>query len=527
MTSSIREIGDTSCIIAVGTNTRTSHPVLALEVWRAVKAGKKLVVINPRQIDLTKWATLWLQNKPGSDVALLMGMCKIIIDEGLEDKPFIQDRCENYGAFNASLSDFSLDFVETASGVPRRKIIEAARLFATAKPGMILYTMGITQHSHGTDNVMAVANLAMVTGNLGKPSAGVCPLRGQNNVQGACDVGALPDVYTGYQRVSSPEIRTKFEAAWGVSLNPNPGLTLTEIMEAAGHKKIKAVYLIGENPVLSDPDSKHVAAALSGLDFFVVQDIFLTETAKLAHVVLPGATFAEKDGTFTNTERRVQRVRKAIEPVGDSKPDWWITCQIAKRMKAKGFDFESPQAIMEEIAKLTPSYGGIDYERLDRGGLQWPCPTKEHPGTPILHAERFTRGKGYLTALRYRPPAEVVDKDYPLILTTERSAYQYHTGTMTRKVKGLNQLRSQEYVEINPEDATKWGIIDGEKVKVVSRRGEVTAVAKITVVSPPGVISMTFHFAESPTNVVTNPALDPVAKTPEFKVAAVRVEKLK
>ena len=526
MTNSIREIGDAACIIAVGTNTRGSHPVLALEIWRAARSGKKLIVINPREIDLTKWATMWLQNRPGSDVALLMGMARVIVEEGLEDKEFIAQRCENYEAFKASLSDYTLDFAESVSGVSREKIVEAARLYATMKPGMILYTMGITQHSHGTDNVMATANLAMLTGNIGKASAGVCPLRGQNNVQGACDVGALPDVYTGYQRVANAEARAKFEKAWGVSLNPTPGLTMLEIMEAAHERKIKALYIIGENPILSEPNSRHTAASLANLEFLVVQDIFLTETARLAHVVLPGATFAEKEGTFTNTERRVQRVRKAIEPVGESRPDWWITCQIAKRMKVGGFEFETAKGIMEEVSKLTPSYGGISYEKLEKGGIQWPCPNAEHPGTPILHVQNFSRGKGAFQALKYRPPAEVPDKDYPLVLTTERSPYQYHTGTMTRKVAGLNLLRLEELVEINPGDAQKLGIADGEKVKVVSRRGEVVAMAKVTKISPPGVISMTFHFAESPTNVITNPALDPIAKTPELKVAAVRVEKL-
>ncbi len=525
MTNSIKEIGDAACIIAVGTNTRGSHPVLALEIWRGVRSGKKLIVINPREIDLTQWASMWLQNKPGSDVALLMGMARVIVDEGLEDKEFITQRCENYEAFKASLSDYTLDFAESVSGVSREKIVEAARLYATLKPGMILYTMGITQHSHGTDNVMATANLAMLTGNVGKRSAGVCPLRGQNNVQGACDVGALPDVYTGYQRVANAEARVKFEKAWGVSLNPTLGLTMLEIMEAAHERKIKALYIIGENPILSEPNSRHTAASLANLEFLVVQDIFLSETARLAHVVLPGATFAEKDGTFTNTERRVQRVRKAIEPVGDSRPDWWITCEIAKRMKVAGFDFEMPVAIMEEISKLTPSYGGISYERLEKDGIQWPCPSKEHPGTPILHVQNFSRGKGAFQPLKYRPSAEVPDKDYPLVLTTERSPYQYHTGTMTRKVAGLNMLRREEYVEINPADAQKLGIADGEKVRVISRRGEVVAAAKVTGASPVGVVAMTFHFAESPTNVITNPALDPIAKTPELKVAAVRVEK--
>ncbi|MDZ4247306.1 MAG: molybdopterin-dependent oxidoreductase, partial [Dehalococcoidia bacterium] len=384
---------------------------------------------------------------------------------------------------------------------------------------------GITQHSHGTDNVMAIANLAMLTGNIGKPSSGVNPLRGQNNVQGACDMGALPDVFPGYQRVATPEALTKFETAWGCRLNPEPGLTLTEIMEAAYHKKIKAMYLIGENPVLSDPDSKHIRAALSNLEFFAVQDIFLTETARLAHIVLPGVSFAEKDGTFTNTERRVQRVRKAVEAAGEAKPDWWLVSRIARKMNAKGFEFETARDVMDEIAKVTPSYGGISYERLEKKGLQWPCPDKEHPGTPILHSKTFSRGKGFFKALSYRPSKELADSDYPLILTTERSPYQYHTGTMTRKVSGLNKLRANELLEINPADAENLGIKDGDRVMVTSRRGEVETAAKVTKTSPPGVVSMTFHFSESPTNVLTNPALDPLAKTPELKVAAVKVEK--
>ncbi len=526
MTNSIKEIGDAACILAAGTNTTTSHPVLSLEIWRGVRQGRKLIVINPREIDLARWGTMWLQNRPGSDVALLMGMARIIVEERLEDREFIGQRCENYEAFKASLADYGLDFVEGVTGVPREKIVAAARMYATSRPATALYDSGITQHSHGTDNVMAVANLAMLTGNVGKPSSGVCPLRGQNNVQGACDVGALPDVYTGYQHVTNAEVRVKFENAWGCSLNGAPGLTILEMMEGAHEKKIKATYIIGENPILSEPNSRHARAGLGNLEFLVVQDIFLTETARQAHVVLPGATFAEKDGTFTNTERRVQRVRRAIEPVGESRADWWITCQIAKRMRVKGFDYESPAAIMEELARLTPSYGGISYERLEKGGIQWPCPSKEHPGTPILHAQSFTRGKGLFQPLKYRPAAEVPDKEYPLVLTTERSPYQYHTGTMTRKVGGLNLLRGEELVEINPADAEKMDIKDGEKVKVASRRGEVVAKVRITEVLPVGVVSMTFRFAEAPTNVLTNPATDPMAKTPELKVAAVRIGKL-
>jgi len=525
MTNSINEIGDAGCILAIGTNTTEAHPVIGLEIKRAVDKGAKLIVANPRDISLVRWADLWLRHNPGTDVALLMGMMRVIVGEGLIDSSFIEQRCENFDAFKDSLKGFDLDVVERITGVPKNQVAEAARVYATNKPSTILYAMGITQHSHGTDNVIATANLAMLTGNIGKPSTGVNPLRGQNNVQGACDLGALPNVYPGYQAVADPAIRQKFEVAWGCSLDPNPGLTLTEILDTAYEGQMKAIYLTGENPMLSEPDAKHAREALEQLEFFVVQDVFLSETAQLADVVLPAVTFAEKDGTFTNTERRVQRVRKVIEPIGNARPDWWITCQIAQRMGSKGFDFSHPYQIMDEIANLTPSYGGISYERLEGGGLQWPCPNKEHSGTVILHTEQFTRGKGHFIPLEYKPPMELPDDEYPLVLTTGRSLYHFHTGTLTRKVKGLNILRSEELVEINPSDASALGITDGEMVKVISRRGEVTAKARVTEVSPAGVVFMTFHFAESPANILTNPALDPVAKIPELKVCAVRVER--
>ena len=527
MTNSINDIPDARCILAIGTNTTEAPPIIGMNVRRAVRKGTKLIVANPLEIGLVRDAHLWLRHRSGTDVVLLMGMMKIIVDEGLMDASFIEQRCENFDAFKDSLKDYPLSVVEEITGLPGEKVAEAARMYATNKPSTILYTMGITQHTHGTDNVMAVANLAMLTGNIGKPGSGVNPLRGQNNVQGACDVGALPNVYTGYQSVADEKMKEKFEAAWGVSLNPKPGRTLTEIIPAAHEGEIKAIYLMGENPSLSDPDSKHVREALKKLELFVVQDIFLSETAQLADVVLPACSFAEKEGTFTNTERRVQRVRKAIEPVGDSKPDWWIICQIARRMGAKGFDFDSPVQIMEEITRLTPSYGGINYNRLEKGTLQWPCPTEEHPGTAILHTTIFSRGKGRFVPLVYRPPAEMPDAEYPLVLTTHRSLFQYHTGTMTRRVKGLNVFKGEERVAINPADAQSLDIADGEMVRVVSRRGEVTAKALVTESSPPGTIAMTFHFVESPTNELTNPAYDPVAKIPELKVSAVRVEKVR
>lgn len=529
MTNSINEIADAACIFAIGTNTTECHPIIGLQVRKAVKNRARLIVANPKRIDLCRIADLWLQQRPGTDVALLMGMIRVIVDGGLLDSSFVERRTEGFDAFKESLRNFDLNFVEQVTGVPREQIIEAARIYATQKPATILYCMGITQHSHGTDNVLAISNLALLTGNIGKPSSGVNPLRGQNNVQGSCDMGALPNVYPGYQRVDIPEVRQKFETAWSYSLSPSPGLTLTEILEAAYQRRIKALYIVGDNLLLSEADAQHTKDALEKLEFLVVQDIFLTETARLADVVLPAATFAEKDGIFVNTERRVQRVRKAIEPIGDSRPDWWITCEIAKRLGGRGFDYNLPAEIMEEIATLTPSYKGISYERIDREGLQWPCPDPQHPGTPILHTDKFSTsdGKARFFPLTYKPSAEIPDKEYPLILTTERSLYHYHAGTMTRRVKGLNILMAQELVEINPRDADALGIADGDMVQVASRRGEVTAKAKKTEDSPPGVVSMTFHFAESPTNVLTGIFLDPAAKTPELKVCTVRIERLK
>jgi formate dehydrogenase alpha subunit len=527
-TNSLEDMGEASCILAIGTNTTEAHPIIGMNIRRAVRQGKtRLIVANPMEIGLVRDAEIWLQHRPGTDVALLMGMMKIIVDEGLRDITFIEERCDNYNFFKDSLNNYPLNLVESITGVPGEKVVQAARLYATCKPAAILYTMGITQHTHGTDNVIAVANLAMLTGNVGKPGSGVNPLRGQNNVQGACDVGALPNVYPGYQSVADEVIKEKFEVAWGSRLNPQPGKTLTEIIPAAHEGRIKAIYLMGENPSLSDPDASHVREALERLEMFIVQDIFLSETAQLADVVLPATSFAEKDGTFTNTERRVQRVRKAIEPVGGSRPDWWITCQLAQRMGAKGFDFDSPEQIMEEISSVTPSYGGISYKRLETEGLQWPCPTEEHPGTAILHTALFSRGKGHFVPLAYKPPAEMPDSEYPLVLTTDRLLFHFHTGTMTRKVKGLNIFRDEELAAINPDDARSLDITDGERVRVVSRRGRVTAKVGITDEVPAGTIAMTFHFAESPTNELTNPAFDPVSKIPEYKVAAVRVEKIR
>ena len=528
MTNSISEISGAATILAIGTNTTQAHPVIALQVKKAARNGANLIVANPKEIDLCRHATIHLQQRPGTDVALLMGMMRVIVEEGLTDMDFVKAHCEGYDKFIDSLEEFDLESVEKITTVPKEQIAEAARMYASNGPSSILYCMGITQHSHGTDNVWAISNLALLTGNLGKPSSGVNPLRGQNNVQGSCDMGGLPDVYPGYQKVESPDSRKKFEAAWGVSLSPKEGLTHSEIFDQIHDGTIKSLYLIGENPVLSEANANHAIAAMENMDFLVVQDIFLTETAQLADVVLPAATFAEKNGTFTNTERRVQRVRQAIAPVGEAKPDWEIVCEMARRMGAPGFDFSAPEDIMTEISSLTPSYGGITYDRLENGGIQWPCPTSDHPGTPTLHVGKFpsANGKAKLIPLLFRDSAELPDEEYPLLLTTDRSLFHYHTGSMTRRVDGLEQLNSEELLKINPKDAANLGLEDSEMVQITSRRGQTTVKTKLTRICPPGLVSMTFHFAESPTNVLTSPALDPVAKIPETKVCAVRVEKV-
>jgi len=541
MTNSIQEIDGAATLFVIGANTTSAHPVIGQRMRRAARNGAKLIVANAKEIELAWVADQFIQPKPGSDVVLLMGMCRYIVEEDLQDKEFLAERCENFDEFRESLDAFTPEFVEEITGVPWDQVGLAARTYATHKPAALFYAMGITQHSHGTDGVMAVANLALLTGNIGKPSSGVNPLRGQNNVQGACDMGALPNYYPGYQQVTDPAVREKFEKAWGIGskagngsrapatrLSDKLGLTHTEIFDKIYEGKITALYMVGENPLLTEANANHVREALEKLDFFVAQDLFISETAQYADVILPAASFAEKAGTFTNTERRVQRVRPAIPPRGDSRPDWWITCQIAKKMGAAGFDFADPSEIMKEIASVTPTYGGITYERIEKVGLQWPCFDENHPGTQYLHKEKFARpnGKGQLVPLTYKKSAEIADDEYPLILTTDRSLYHYHSATMTRRVNGLEELDSNEWLKLSPADAARFGIEDGEWVEVHSRRGAVKVHAQVTDICPPGVCSMTFHFRESPTNEITNPALDPIAKIPETKVTAVRVAKI-
>ncbi len=528
MTNSIAEIANARVILAIGTNTTSAHPIVALKVKEAVRKGAKLIVVNPKEVGLCRHAHLYLQNKPGSDIPLMMAMMKIILARGLADEEFIAARCEReeYQRFRESLDRFELSQVVEDTGLDLELITEAALLYGKNSPASILYCMGLTQHVHGTDNVWATANLALLTGNIGKESAGVNPLRGQNNVQGACDMGALPDVFPGYKKVNS--FTAEFEAKWNVStLSALPGKTHTEIFDGLYNGEIKTLYLLGENPVLSEANANHAIEAMKRAEFMVVQDIFLSETAELADVVLPAASFAEKDGTFTNTERRVQRIRKAIEPVGDSRPDWRIICELARKMNAPGFDFAHPSEIMDEIASALPNYGGISYKRLDRGSLQWPCPTEDHPGTQFLHKDQFALagGKARFTPLDYSEVTEQVDEKYPLTLTTDRSLFHFH-GTMTRRVFGLNVLDHGEKVKIHPDDARKYGILDGETVEVISRRGRLEVEAMVTPVCTQGTVSMSFHFSETPTNRLTSSKLDPVAKTPGTKLCAVRIRKL-
>jgi len=524
MTNSIDEIEFTDLILATGTNTTENHPVIGMKIKRAVRQhGAKLIVIDPREIDLVKYADIWLRQKPGTDVAVFNGLMNVIIAENLYAKEYVAERTEGFEALKAMVEKYTPEYVQEISGIPAEDLKKAARMYAQAKRAAILYAMGITQHISGTDNVKSTANLSMLCGNVGIEGGGVNPLRGQNNVQGACDMGGLPNVYPAYQQVVSEDAQKKFEAAWGAKLSSKPGLTLMEMMAAAGSGAIKALYIMGENPLLSDPDLQHVKKELQKLDLMIVQDIFLTETAQLADVVLPVTSFAEKEGTFSNTERRVQRVRKAIEPPGEAKTDWEVICAISNKI-GYPMNYSSAQEIFEEVVKVTPSYAGISYERLEKQGIQWPCPTPDHPGTKFLHKDKFSRGLGLFTAIEFIPPSELPDKEYPFLLSTGRVLYHYHTGTMTTRAQGLSERYPESLVEVNPVDADKLGIVEGATVKVTSRRGAVEAKASITKKSAPGTIFMNFHFAGTAVNLLTNPALDPVGKIPEYKVCAVKVE---
>ncbi|NOZ25034.1 MAG: molybdopterin-dependent oxidoreductase, partial [Nitrospirae bacterium] len=527
MTNSIPEIENNDLLFVIGSNTKENHPIVALRMMKAARKGAKIIVADPRRVPLVRFAHIWMQQRPGTDVALLNSMMHVIVKEGLVDKDFIVFRTEGFDEeFLKNLDEFTPEVGQKITGVPKEKIIESARLYAGASNPGIYYTMGITQHSHGTDNVFCIANLGLMTGSLGKESSGVNPLRGQNNVQGSSDMGCSPNMYPGYQKVTIPAVREKFENLWGTKLSDREGMTATDMLSAAEAKALRAMYIMGENPVMSDPDMQHTVKAFKALDFLVVQDIFMTETAELADVVLPAASFAEKDGTFTNTERRVQRVRRAVSPPGEAREDLWIIMELSNRM---GYEMKYPrtESVFEEMGMAWPAMAGMSYSRLNRGGLQWPCPTQDHPGTPYLFKGGFPRGKGRFTLVKYRPPVEEPDEQYPFTLTTGRVLFQYHTGTMTRRVDPINKVSPGPFIEVNMEDAREMEIEDGAMLRVTSRRGSIELKAHLSKRPGRGVVFIPFHFKEAAANVLTNSeALDPLCKIPELKVGTVRIEKV-
>ena len=523
MTNSISDLAGAECILAVGSNTAESHPIIMGKIYKAVDQGATLIVVDPRETAVTQNAKIHLRINPGTDIPLLCGMMRHIIDEGLHNEGFIRDRMEGFEDLNKFLQSWSVKRAADECGIDEGLIRSVAKIYAKGKESAIIYCMGITQHACGTANVLAICDLAMLCGHVGTEHSGIYPLRGQNNVQGACDMGALPNVYPGYQSVSDSAIQDKFQKAWGAELSDKPGLTVTEIIGLAG-KDIRAAYIMAENPALSDPDTSHVLESLKAFDFLIVQDIFLTETAQFAHLVFPSSCFAEKSGTFTSTERRFQLLRKAVDPPGNAKDDFTILCLLGNAL-GLDFSYRNPDQVMEEIASLAPAYGGIRFDRLEREGLQWPCPDLEHPGTQYLHKDRFTRGRGLFVIPEYTPPQELPDDTYPYYLSTGRMFAHYHTGTMTRRSSFLNREVEEAYAEINPVDAARMNVKEEEKITLTTRRGSIATTARITKRVAKGCIFAPFHFAEARANMLTNPVLDPHSKIPEFKVCAADVRK--
>jgi len=523
MTNSINEIPNTKAMFVIGSNPTEAHPVIGTKMKQALANGSKLIVVDPRSTDIAEHADVWLRLRSGTDIALINGIMNIILANGWEDQAFIEERTEGFEKVREIVKKYTPEVVSQITGVPVEQLEEAAKIYATAECAEIFYTLGITEHVCGTDNVMSLANLAMLTGNLGKESSGVNPMRGQNNVQGACDMGALPNVYPGYQQVANPEVRAKFEAAWGVPLSPTNGFMIPDMFAAAASKDLRALYILGEDPVITDADANHVRKGLKALDFLVVQEIFLSETAKMADVVLPGASYAEKTGTFSNTERRVQMVNQAIKPIGNARADGEIICDLATRM-GYPFEYKSSEEVMQEIAKLTPIFAGITHERLGTQGLQWPVPTVSHPGTKFLHEGKFNRGLGQFVAIENQLPAELPDEEYPFLLNTGRKLSHYNV--FTQHSPTLEEYSPEELAEVNPTDAKRLGLEVDEVVKVSSRRGEVKTKIKITERVPVGMVFMTFHYFDAPTNELTNGAYDKVTKTYEYKVCGVQISKI-
>ena len=527
MTNSIEELAGSELLLVAGSNTTETHPVISLRMKRAVRNGAKLIVIDPRKIELTKWATRHLQINVGTDIPLFNAFAHVMIKEGLFDREYVDKRTEGFNELAKHVEFYTPEYAAEVCGVPASEIIETAREYAAASgKAAICYTLGITEHSCGSHNVQSIANLGMLGGNFGKRNAGVNPLRGQNNVQGASDSGALPTDLPGYQKVEAPGVREKFEKAWGSDLPKRRGITKITAMDQMLRGKVRGVYIMGENTIVSDPNTNHAQAALEAADFIVVQDLFMTDTAKLADVVLPAASFAESDGTFANSERRVQRVRAAIAPVGEARTDVDILLDLMERFGVVQ-DLNSPSDVWDEMRGLAPILSGISYERLDNeGGIQWPCPTEDHPGTEYLHKDEMESGvPGYFAPVDHIPPAEQVDSEYPLVLTTGRRRSTYHTGTQTGRASGFDLLVPSEMAEMNPLDAEQLDLTDGQLVTVSSRRGAVEVPVKITDMSPHGTIFMSFAFPElTQTNRLTSDAYDFITETPEFKACAVRID---
>jgi formate dehydrogenase major subunit len=526
MTNSFGEFADAKMFLCIGTNMTEAHPVAATFLKNALRKGAKLVVVDPRKTPLAKLADIHCQINVGSDIAFLNGLMNVLIAEELYDKDFVKNRCDNFEAFKAKVLEYPVERASEISGVDAETIRKVACLLATVKPAMLCYTLGITEHTTGKDNVISTANLQLLLGNMGMPSAGVNPLRGQNNVQGACDMGALPNVFPGYQKVIDPAMVEKFKKAWNVeNLSDRNGIMMPQMMEGLVDKKIRAFYVFGENLANTEPDIHKVEHELASAEFLVCQDIFPTETTRFAHVVFPAAAWSEDDGTFSSSERRVNRVRKVKTPPGNAKPNWWIFKELAKRM-GHAWTSSSAQEIWDnEVSVLAPALGGIKYSRIEEDGLQWPCPTMEHPGTQFLHRDGvFTHGKGIFNPVDWKPPAEVPDREYPFVLSTGRRLYQYHTRTQTGRC-GLNFLMSEETADISQADAQRLGIQQDEYIKVRSRRGEVKVRAKITPQVPPGMVWMSFHFRDGSANWLTNPVYDPATMTAEYKACAVALER--
>ncbi|QDV09382.1 Formate dehydrogenase H [Planctomycetes bacterium Poly30] len=530
MTNSIGEIRNADFLFVIGSNTSEAHPIIAMEMKRAVRRGATMVVADPRKIWMSTIAEKHLQLRPGTDVWFLNSLAHVICEEGLADEDFIAKNTEGFEAVRETVRRYTPEEAEKVTGIPAEDIRWTAREYATTEKAGIYYTLGITEHTHGTDNVYALANLVLMTGHLGKPSSGMNPLRGQNNVQGANDAGATPIFYPGYQRVDDPAVQAKYEKSWGVKLSPEPGLNLNIMMKEVG-KSIKGLFVMGEDVVLSEPNCMELEKGMNAAEFIVVQEPFLNQTTRFADVVFPSSVFAEKEGVFTNSERRVQRVRKAVDPPGHAREDWRILIDMANASGAR-WAFESAADVYDELARDADKFSGISHARLDatvslpKTGLQWPCPTPEHPGTTFLHEEGILRGKGLFQAVEYRPSAELPDETYGLLLSTGRTLYHYNSATQTRRETGLDAKQSEAWIEIHPRDAKKRGIEDRDMVEVTTRRGSVRARALYSRQVQPRCIWMPLHFAEARANLVTNDAGDPVTDTAEYKVCAAEVTKV-